>query len=446
MDELITYQPISVLITGASLVVSLTVFLAFGRSLNKHFFFIFIVFTSLAYLFLAPTIELLNPSLPDLELFAGDYTQLQFFLFAFFLTPLILIYAYLARRNRGVSVKLEVARNKSILLALLTTLLALAFVVAISRNNLFFSRLGSETLAQAIVGLPQADFVIIRLYQESALFILGVLFFAWRLTSSRLSKILLGLALGINLLAWGSFIILNSRWMVVATAICLLGWWLALHQGRFWYSRQLLAAIFMLLIAAYFTSVVVNVRTLGFTARISAEYFVPRLVFFDTQGINRLNCVDLIARLNPEITANGPAWGAAWGNVYWLVYRFIDPEGFDRFRLTLNTTSKSYLMRTYLGWDRPDYNSCVLTDFYGNFHVLGLVMAAVVFGVLLAYQYRAISGYYGGAALIIGIFVLTHLIIFDQEASSLLFGWTRKLPVLVLFLILCPFRAARIRY
>jgi hypothetical protein len=88
------------------------------------------------------------------------------------------------------------------------------------------------------------------------------------------------------------------------------------------------------------------------------------------------------------------------------VWRFVDPPGFDAFRLSLTTTAKGYLMEHYLGLVVTDYFSCALTDMFGNFHFAGFVLLGVVYGWGLAQCCAQIVAPTSGPALLYGLFFL----------------------------------------
>jgi hypothetical protein len=438
---------LSTLSTGIFVILSF--FLA--RNISRHFLFLFFLFLCLVYTQISPTITLLLDGLPGVLDITGDYAQVQSYYFIFFFLPIILLYLLFSKyiidsksqpRAFGVA-ELQVNKRSASALAISLSIFALLYMFFLIRNDLLFSRIGAEYLAERLVSLPTLDFSIIRLYQDTALFFIIVLYVTWYITPKKTkTRFFVWISLLINLTLWGIFIILNSRLSILTGAACLFGIWLIL-TGKNVKQLALFARIFFIgVVALYLTGVVINVRTIGFSGTINPEFFTPQLnIFGDSQGFNRLNCVDLIARMNSKIETEGPAWGVAWGHVYWNFGRFIDPGGFDRFRLSLDTTSKTYLMRRYLDWDLPDYYSCALTDFYGNFHVLGLFTAAIIYALIFIYAYkylsRAASPYFSVGALYIVVAVL----IFDQEASSLLFSWTKELPIIALVLFFVPFKA-----
>jgi hypothetical protein len=403
---------------------------------------------AMLYLQISPTSSQFADSLPDLRNIGANYVQIQFYLLILFLIPFILLYSVFSQINLGnlgsKTNRVSVFRAEILSVGMLVFCLFYSFFLL--RNNMLFNRIGSEFLAEKIVNLATLDFAVIRLYQDTALFIVSMLYFIWRSLERSKAKYIVGFALIINLLMWGLYVTLNSRLMVLTGAVCFLGYWLILGNLRKHQFRVLIRILGFSLVAFYLATIAINVRTLGFDGQIRADYLVPQFnLFGDSQGFDRLNCVDLIARLQPEIGRQGPAWGQAWQSVYWNINRYLDPAGFDQFRLSLNTTAKTYLMRRYLGWDRPDYYSCTLTDLYGNFDILGFAFGAVLFALLLSLLPRLLRGELGGLGTMLGLYLATSILVFDQEASSLLFNWTKHLPLLAVMFFLNPFGRVRNR-
>jgi hypothetical protein len=415
--------------------------------MRRHAFFVFFFLVVDVYLQLAPLASLASSRPPDIlavyripppQQFVREYAIVQVLCLLFFQLPLFVAYVWPDRRPvRPVHLAVEPWRGR--LLAAGALAFAGAFLFAIARNNLWFLRLGADVLAQRVVALPFADFLVFRSYQETALLLIGVLFFAaTRATGS--ARRWLAAAFAVNVLLTGGYNLLVSRWFIVSLAVCLGGWWLATRRRLYWTPRMLGLLIAGGGFTLYLMIVAVNVRNVGWQNVAQVATFSPfGSVFGDTQGVGRLNCVDLMARLLPGIQERGPTYGASWGQVIWLVRRFVDPEGFDRYRLTMATTAKAHLMQEYLDWQLPDYFSCTATDLFGTFHVVGLLVGALVLAALFRFAGRAIIAPRTRAHVILGIFIVTHILIFDQEAATSFFGWPRRLPVLLLLLLLNPF-------
>lgn len=417
---------------------------------KKNFFFLYFYFTIIIYLQVMPTLSLLSReiplslslrSIPPAQQYEKEYALLQILCFFFFQIPLIFIYfrAGLKKIRRS---SLSVVPFGACLIAIGSLIFALLFLRYIIVQNLFFTRLGHWAFAQRIVGLPFADFVIIRSYQETSLFLLGILFFIRHYSRGTIRR-LATVSLLINMAVYVATYQLNSRWKVIIFCVCFLGWWLSTQRYAISLTRtrQILGTISVFLVAFYMVIIVMNVRSLGFTGNFRTEYLNPFAFSLvgDSQGIYRLNGIDLMARMLPQIHSDGPAWGVAWQSYSWLVRRFFDPSGFDDFRLSLATTSKTYLMSRYLNWNFPDYHSCCLTDLFGNFHIIGFMPAAFIFGFFFAFYKRTTETPISGLKFVLALFFLTHILMFENEAAFLLFGWVRKLPILLLVIAAKPF-------
>jgi hypothetical protein len=191
-------------------------------------------------------------------------------------------------------------------------------------------------------------------------------------------------------------------------------------------------------VGLYAILVDLNIRHSGISF---PECLVPRELnpFGDNQGIDRLNGIDLMARMFSPISQHGPAWGAAWSEWTWIFWRFIDPLGFDDFRLTAATCAKNYLMWHYLGWTDHDYYACALTDVYGNFAFFGFPIFALLLALVFRFSARVFAQASSPSLFVCALFVLTHLLLFEQEGSDMLLGWIKKAPLLALLVIYNPF-------
>jgi hypothetical protein len=97
-----------------------------------------------------------------------------------------------------------------------------------------------------------------------------------------------------------------------------------------------------------------------------------------------------------------------------------------------------------MGIELQDYYSCSLTDLFGNFGWAGFLLGALIYAVAFRYYRSATIQPRRHWQIVIAIFVVTHVLSFDQEMSGVLFGWIRQVPVLALILIGRPFRLLNI--
>ena len=418
--------------------------------LHTDFLFLFFFSTTVLYLQLGPLLTLANGArftvverylMPGAVNYVPQYAVLEVACFLLFQLPLLVLYfgrLRVARRRPAVQVR---ARRSALLVAACFALAPCLFLAVALRDHMLIVRqLGGWVMQARLVALPPVDFVIYRSYLEVALFLCGVLV-ALYYRSAGITRKVVAAALAVNVLVYAVYGALNSRSAILLLAVTLAGWWLAFRPGRIQVTRAMARLAVGAVLALYLAGVAVNLRTAGWDWTSFAVFGQgPSHLLGDNQGVNRINCIDLMARLDPAIEHRGAAWGDAWQNVQWIFRRFVDPVGFDRYRLSMLTTAKSYLMRRYLHMAVTDYYSCSLVDLFGNFHLLGYLIGAALFGISFRWYRRATTSPRSGSELILALFWLTVIIYFEQEAAVTLAGWLRKAPVLLAVLAARPFR------
>jgi hypothetical protein len=424
------------------------------RSVGRHFFFLFFFSLTVAYLDVFPVLALHEDAGQVLEgLGVGapadivrEYAIMQLYCFGFFQVPLVL--GYFAGQRRGqrpTGEPLVSNASSSRIIAIGSIGFSLLFLWVLFGEGLLMAHV-SVDLTPVLVEMPFFKFFVYRLFQESGVFLIGILFFLAQFSGGgrrRLAWVAWATAAG----AYVTWAIFNSRWSVLLLVVCSLGFWLASLGDKIPSIRVFARVVAGVLLGAYLAMIVVNVRRMGLDGRLSWGYFVPQGTgaFGDEQGYMRLNGIDLMARMLPGVEREGPALGAAWRSAGWYVRRFTDPQGFDEFRLSRNTTAKSYLMEKYLGWNLSDYYSCTLTDLFGNFYILGLLGGAALLVMLLRFSASRLAAPRNGTALVLAVFVVVQAVVFDREAVELVFGWTKQLPILLMVLALRPFRVELVR-
>jgi hypothetical protein len=417
------------------------------RFVGRHFFFLFFFSLTVAYLDVFPVLSLheyAGTVLVGLRVgppakIVQDYAIVQLYCLCFFQFPLVL--GYFGRRLRPTSGPIVSNPGRSRTVAIGSIVFSLLFLWVLFSQGLLMARVTLD-LTTVVVEMPFFKFFVYRLFQESGVFLVGVLFFLAHFSGGATRR-LLWAAWVTTVGAYVTWAVFNSRWSLLLLVVCSLGFWLASRGDKAPSPRVFGRMAASVVLGAYLAMIVVNVRRMGFDGRLSWRYLVPQGAgaLGDEQSYMRLNGIDLMARLLPGIEREGPALGAAWGSVTWYLRRFTDPQGFNEFRLSRNVTAKGYLMKRYLGWDDlDDYFSCSLTDLFGNFHAFGLLGGAVLLAMLFRFSASRLMAPRDGAALVLAVFVVTHSIVFDQEAVALLFGWTRQLPILLAILALRPFR------
>ena len=125
-----------------------------------------------------------------------------------------------------------------------------------------------------------------------------------------------------------------------------------------------------------------------------------------------------------------------------IVLPVIDPAKARAYKLAYDITAKNYLMRHYTDLPDTDHVSCILTDAYGNFGLLGFVLVGAILGSAFGFGIRNLQRPSHPALAIIALFAISHLFQFEQEFVTALLLWVKELPVLLGMLLLNPFAAS----
>ncbi len=124
----------------------------------------------------------------------------------------------------------------------------------------------------------------------------------------------------------------------------------------------------------------------------------------------------------------------------WSILPVINPQKARAYKLRWDLAAKNYLMRTYTKMGDLDYVSCMLTDAYGNFGNAGFLAVGLFLGVSCALVVRALGAGSGAALVLVALFLVCHLLQFEQEFISALLFWVKKLPFLIGVLLVAPLR------
>jgi hypothetical protein len=157
----------------------------------------------------------------------------------------------------------------------------------------------------------------------------------------------------------------------------------------------------------------------------------------------RMNGVDLIAIIADNVETQGPALGTAWAVPFVLSLDPIVRTPFTVQAKRANLTSaKSWLLLRYGGVAKTDYYSCMLTDAYGNFSIYGFLLAALVLGPIIAFATAALRWSAAPVGLVFAAFAITRVLPFEQGFESILFGWYKLVPFILMALAFYPLRRA----
>ena len=85
-----------------------------------------------------------------------------------------------------------------------------------------------------------------------------------------------------------------------------------------------------------------------------------------------------------------------------------------------------------------DTYSCMLSDAYGNFGNASFLAVGLTLALLMGLATRALHLSRSPARILVAVFVVSRVLPFEQEFASLLFGWWKLVPVVVLVLCVGP--------
>jgi len=430
----------------------------------KDYYFFLIYSQMIIYLHLAPTLwaPFVNRDR------AATYVEIQAASLFLFEIPFLVVYLRgrrqfaRMRKHHGNNLKiprtaalqtdrennLRIRRTPLLLLLGFFNVLALLYLWVTVSTNTFFFRIGSVTNLFALFAFSDFEFYVFRLFQLSAPFLICIavssLFFLRQGKLKSLVSALLIIPSSIFMLNQ----IVNSRMGVITTMALVFG--VLLYVGKIplpTYKTILLIALGVVGVG-YVLRVADNVR--------AAYYWAPeglKLNMFDpfvrlggdlAGGPNdlrsRLNGIDLMAQITPAAEREGFAHGEAWrGSAILVVGQIFGRRAVEGMKETFSNSPKVYLMRRYTDLRFVDYETCWLTDVYGNFGFVAFAFLAVLMGYCWVRITRAVSWSPTPFSLVVGLYFIGNLLSFEQEFAALSTGWIRPLPILALILVWNPF-------
>ena len=462
--------------------------------IRRDYFMLLLYFQALLYVFIGPILRLRRATQAPVREYESVATAALLFTILVFFAVYLLLTRTRALRSPSVSRVIE-ARRPWMELVLFGLLVYSAVFWAIAiRSNLVYRRVGNPMVVLQL-RLPFIEFALYRTYIEGLLFIVTVVLVA--LVACRRQISLAGRLAGLATLASAYvYWVINSRLGLAVALTVGLGVWTVYWRGRrgFW-PRFVVGGAVVAALLLYSHATTQRIR-LGFgrTGSVTWRAFVPGIAvsppavaegpgavtptpvasaglesplgsapppseevattapdavykaffFYTAEEMPlavRLDGIDLIVRMKPNLERDGYAWGKAWEVPFALMYLpLTDPAKAREIKLSLNLAAKTYLMRNYTDIRSADYVSCILTDAYGNFGKLGLVLVGLFLAGVCGFVAWTAVRLPGAGWVIVGLFAISHVAYFEQEFVQALLLWGKKLPLLVAFLVVNPFR------
>jgi hypothetical protein len=415
--------------------------------LRRDTFFLLIYVQTLAYLDIAPLFAStdVNAAMQD------RYGWIQTWALVLFQIPLVLMYAYVLRRRRRAlptERQFRVSPTRLTLFVLGCVILGVIHLLVAAKYGLLYRRLGEE-LSSIQLSMNLIEFGLYRSFIELGPFLMAVQLMMLRTQTDMSSRLRawgwLGFAL--TTLLFMAFALVNSRLTALLTIATLYAIVNVTSDPRRRIKLGTVAGTVLLAVTGlYALRVVVNVRlsVSNGDGIFALQNFLPiatREGQLDDTLRWRMNGVDLIAIIADNVEAQGPALGTAWAVPFVLSLDPIVRTPFTVEAKRANLTSaKTWLLLRYGGVAKADYYSCMLSDAYGNFSIYGFLLAAIVLAPIIAFSTAALRWSAAPMGVVFAAFAITRVLPFEQEFESILFGWYKLVPFVLVVLIFCPLR------
>jgi hypothetical protein len=417
--------------------------------LKRDGLFLFFLLEAWVYLFVAPTVHVREYA----EGRQWLSFQLQVMCFTMFITPAVLTYANRAHRVAGVddwtlTERLDANALSTLAIGVAFCAICLGgFAIAFQRG-LLIRRVG-PTLPLVLAQLSSLEFLVYRTFDYYAIFFVAILYFAKDAPRGVMMRLALQLTFAVCAISYFAYSFINTRLgslLGVALLVCFrfLKEPSAARVRRVTLTYGPIAVLFGL----WSIRVVENVRDDPLGASSIVSYLNPfreRVGPNDTPLSERLDGLDFMVEFTPEARKQGYAKGAAWEIPFIVTFgQVFAPDRAQAMKEDFVTQAENFFLANYTTIWNPtlDVISCYVTDLYGNFGPVGLLFAGLTAGLTFAWILRVLRHTRSSFMMAFAILVLTRMLSFETEFSSIVLGLFKAAPVLILVLVIPPFRLA----
>lgn len=421
-------------------------FIVLSKKSHRHIMFMFVLNISSVYLLFVPLYSFFatyfNPYSSKSSLSSGYLANMLYSLLLFII-PMIFIYilavgytgSYDSIRPKMLSPKVSLYRSAVFAFTAI-------YLIVTLKNDLIFSRIGAEALLIKYEQMPSIEFFAYRSFQElfSPILISGI-YFLYKTREKGMVFPLVSISAVYFLTN-----ILNSRIAVIN--LFLVGAIFVIMSAKIKISRYVSLLIPAIALGAISANFVVlarqNTSQNGVNISQALGQFGSSGLFSDSQGLDRINCTNTNAMLYSAISQMGAMQGAAWNNYYWIIIgRYTDPEGFQSFKLSLKTASKTIILQHFLSMNVSDYVTCSVTDLYANFGPVGYLILSLFYSLILILAYIVFRSDWPTLWIIPLSIILSRIVSFDREGGDQILGWAQFIPLYILFCLGMMFVFAR---
>jgi hypothetical protein len=416
-------------------------------NLQRDAVFAFFVFQAMVYLIVSPMIV----TIAEPEKQTTYYLLLWFCSLILYFPILFVTYGAMVDKLPWIfGINLEYKSKFSVILfCVIAIVLLVTYYVRAMSIGYFFRRIGSEEAAQLFASLSFFDLMMIKFHDMASPPIMLLSLIAVRDKNCPTLMKVVALVFTLDVL---TFALLNSRitliFMFVFAGIMLL--WTGIRP-----TRLIVGALLVSPMIIYMMIVLINFRSSGFSGG-STDFIASLSPFIRNSAasqinshewIDRINCFDLIQIMSSSLDARGFSMGAAWYNPFISLFGplFGSHEAAELKAIGM-TTAKAYMIAQYTDLGSIDYQSCGLTDSYGNFGITGFAISGLINGIVFGLITRALIFGGRGWKLLSVIIFSYYFALFEQEFFSFSVGWIRILPWVVVLGLLVPIRSFGVKY
>ncbi len=383
------------------------------RHKSNVFVTLYLIFYTL-YVHICPTIVSFYNNKQE------QYLTMQIIYFIFFAIPIIVFSSFNFKTKFSIK-PLIINKNiflHNIVLYFLYALPIFNYIILVN-NNFIYKRLGEETIF-LLSDMTYIERIVIKLYDIYSIIITASLFYLTIIYKDKKYKYLFYFWL----ISSSFLFIVNSKQSLILLFLILLGLYFTKRQVKLKLKHILYVSVLFYLVKT--TNDLRYNITLNSNGSITVDYsfLIPfansKNTTYDENDIIyfRLNGVDLSSDFYTE---NG-FFNFDFDYFVHFYYMNIDPVfgSGDYMKLAKSnafTTTKILLQRKYLGINRTDHYSCVLTDIFGAFGVLGILFLSIFLSFLfLAVKNLLINN--NTYINLIGIFLSISFLNFESEITG----------------------------
>lgn len=421
-----------------SLVFNFTVIIFFLILIKKKFFVIvrdsyFILFLFIFYLYihLFPQMYIFNGHQND----ALKYLFIQLQIFLFFELPLLFFYKQFiggkyTSSKRGFVIVADTFRVNIFLMVLV--ILNIVFLFVAINYALFFRRIGHDALMLLSLQVPKLQFVIYRLFEETAVFLTLILHILIKFSEKNRKKVIFVFVLFFSTLL--IYQIINSRMQLLVTIFS--HTILVISFKREFNVKKLLRIGFLSIVGVLTVMIFRNIIVLE-----DVDFNSVKSAIEDENSLdNRLNGIMLISDISSNINNKGFMYGEAWIPSFQVMYYYLlDDNKANEIKENLNTTPKVNILKFYKGNNIVDMPSSLVTDLYPNFGIVGLFFGALLIAFLLFKVCSGLIAPKGSFNFLVVLYLIPLLIQAEKEYLSMLFMIFKYSSILFITLLVKPF-------